>query len=468
MEKTIFDAIERPIPPTKEGYFEVAKKAPRGNEDTYFKDISDFVDSFWEGAKEYGKTALKGGIEGITRLGRTFGPLQEEFGKSNQQQLAEQTAALDELLPTDEGYAQASLRRGLQQAPTALAFPGTNLATLPRAIAAGFLGEGAKELGAPEWAQTAAELTAYIGPDITQKLLESGSNAEIIRAAKAMGLTDEAITPLIQSDFKQRWLARLIPRRGSTQRTLANTKQELDAAYETFARGTSEALSEQGGVRLFDSFNERLRDLPASLRDTISRDLLDLISEPITSESLMNFWRDLNHEMRAAQAGGASANRLSLLKQPIREALQEISPALNREFNLINDLYGRYYRIAERVQPNLVSDLVGAGENLAILGSIGTGNFPVLPKLIGEKGAREISRQMLLNPRFQQLSRKMFNALNENGYTVATKVAKQFANEIREIDPEVAEKLEVISKDDFEKALINHQKEKATRKETSQ
>ena len=142
-----------------------------GDEKSFFDVVRQLPDakgeSFLAKASDYGKTLLKGSIEGISRLGRMMGPLQ--VGKTEEQIQSGLTERLEEALPTEEGFTQKSLRRGLRQAPTMLAFPGSNIGALPRSIAAGFSGEAAEELGAPEWAQAAAEITAFVGPDFTKK-----------------------------------------------------------------------------------------------------------------------------------------------------------------------------------------------------------------------------------------------------------------------------------------------------------
>lgn len=72
MAETIFDLVEEEIPEGKEGYFELAKRAPAPKDNSFFSSVSD-----------YAKTFLKGTTEGITRLGRAFGPLKDISGKGS-------------------------------------------------------------------------------------------------------------------------------------------------------------------------------------------------------------------------------------------------------------------------------------------------------------------------------------------------------------------------------------------------
>jgi len=445
MNNSIFDLLPNEISEGKEGYFDITKNAPQPQDKSFLNDVSD-----------YAKTFLKGSIEGVTQLGRMMGPLIDKQGRSTKEILDEQTEVLNQLIPTQEKFNQSALRRGLKQAPSALAFPGSSLATLPRAIAAGFLGEGAKELGAPEWAQTAAELTAYIGPDIMKKLLEKGSNKEIIAAGKELGMSDEAITPLIQSDFKQKWLSKLTPRRGMTESALKKSKSELGKTHQAIRQSpeAKNVLNSETSEKMIKDINEKLFEMPSGVRDKISTDFKDLLSKEISGDTLMNFWADINHEM------GTNSKQLSLLKEPIREALTKTSPKMAKDFEIINQLHSKYFKIAKKLEPNLMTDIIGASEAIGLLVSATTGYYPTLIKFAGEKGARAIAQQLLINPRFQQLSSKMVDALNQNKFTIAKKLSDEISRVIRKTSPEMSDELDKISEEDFIKILRNHPKKK--------
>lgn len=439
MTGTIFDLIEENLPSGKEGYLELAKKAPQPKDNSFLNDV-----------KDYAKTFLKGSVEGTVKLGQLMSGNSSQPVEEGKKDISE---VLDELLPTDEGFTQRSIRRGLKEAPTALSFPGSAIQTLPRAIAAGFLGESAKELGAPEWAQTAAELTAYIGPDVTKKLLEKGKNKKLIQFAKKSGISEEALAPLLNSEFKQKWLSKLSPRRGSTQTALSKSKEELGEAYERIKKGPESInkLGEPATEKIIKEIDDSLFEMPSSVREKISRDYSDLISKPISGETLINFYGDINHSL------GPSSKQLSLLKEPIKNALKEIAPEIEKDFGMINDLFSRYYKISKRLEPNLMTDLIGASEALGLIGSFTLGYYPTLVKFAGEKAAREVAKQLLINPRFHQLSGKMVEALNQNKFIMAKKVSDLMGKEIEKTSPELSQKIEKISEDDFKELLKKYQ-----------
>src|SRR5205814_9229225 len=87
-------------------------------------------ENFSKNVKDYENTILKGSVEGISHLGKIFGPtsdISKTGAKKENQELKQQSENLDKLLPSKEGYAQNSLRRGLRQVPSAIAFHGSVL-----------------------------------------------------------------------------------------------------------------------------------------------------------------------------------------------------------------------------------------------------------------------------------------------------------------------------------------------------
>ncbi len=376
--RTIFDALE---PEGKQGFIDSAQEKSEPLTKGYFQSFKDFIEPPSMGENkplDLGKDIIKGGVEGVSKLGRMMSPLIDNQGRNSEEILGQQSENLDELLPSQGTFTQRAVRRGIKEAPSVLAFPGSQAASLlPRAMAAGFLGEGAKDLGAPEWAQSALELTAFIGPDITKKLLEKGNNAEIIKAAKDLGLSDEAITPLIQNEFKQKWLAKIATKRGSIQDSLGTSKSELSNAYGKI-QGSDVAktiMTPQSEQLFYEKLESQLNQLPSELRNKIAEDVLDLRKGPVSGETLINLYQDINSTL------GKETNKISLIKPIIKDALKEVDPQLSKDFNLINDLHSKYYKIASRLKPNLKTDLYEASEAIALIGSFATGYYPYFGKM---------------------------------------------------------------------------------------
>jgi hypothetical protein len=438
MPGTIFDLIEEEPKEGKEGFFQLAEKAPQPRDDSFLNTI-----------KDYGKTALKGSIEGFSRLGKMV----SGTVPGTEHEVQQQTETLDELLPTDEGIGQGALRRTLQNAPSMLAFPGST--TAQTAIRTGIGSSGAeiaKQYGAPEWAQSAIELTAFIGPDITKKLLESGKDADLIKFAKDMGMTDAEITPLIQSEFKQNWLSKLAPKGGRTEKVLNETQKALQRVYQKVTKSPNAKLeiSEVENGKLINRIQEKLNDFPASTRDLIKKDLADLLENPITGESLANFWKDINH------VAGKDRHLLSTLKDPLSKAIHSVSPEMGKEFELVNKMYTKFYPVASKLKPTITSQVIKAVEALALPISILTGNLVHIKSFVGQALGQRLSREMLLNPHFQQLGKKMVVAIEQNKFGLGAKIINDLRKEIQKFDPETAEQIQDLSLEDFEKLVSSH------------
>ncbi len=443
MNETIFDLIEEPIGEGKKGYFDAASNAPQPKDNSWYSKVQD-----------YGKTFVKGAAEGLVNLSHLMNPPQGQE-KPLEQQRKEFSGYLDEALPTEDDFGQNAIRRGLQQAPTAIGFPGGGVvATGARALGAGLLGEGAKELGAPEWLQTAAELTAYMGPDITKKLLEKGSNKEIIAAAKKMGLTDEQITPLIQSDFKQKWLTKVAPRRGKTQEALENTKKGLQEAYGNLAESSQakNALDPEAYQKLYKNIGDKLFEMPSGVREKVATDFKDLLKNPISGKTLMNFWVDINHE------AGKNSKQLSLLKEPLKKAMTEIDPEMAKNFETVNALYSKFYPIAKKLEPNLYTDVMSASKAFGSLIGVLTGDYSVLATAGTYITGGKAAQLLLTNPRFQQIGQKFAIAVDQNKFLVAKKLVDLLANELKKTSPEVSKEIENISEEELMELFSRKQK----------
>ena len=437
MNGTIFDLIEDEPKKGIEGFWQLAEKAPTPKDDSWLNSMAD-----------YGKTILKGSVEGVSKLGRMMGPLQ--LDEQTPQILEKQTESLNEMLPTEDTLPERMIRRGLKEAPSMMAMPGSAVQAGVRTVAGAGAAELAKDFGVPEWGQSAIELTGFIGPDITKKLLSAGSDKKLIDFAKKMGMTDEQITPLIQSDFKQKWLSWLTPKRGKTESILKESKKGLDDVAGAISNSEKAVLeiSETNNGKLINGIYEKMNEMPREFRDVIEKDLNDLLNNKITGKSLINFWRDINKTFKGDK------KQLGTLKEPIRQALETLSPELAKDFEMSNKLYAKYYPIANKLKPNLVSDLVQAGEILGLGGTLVfgglSGGWAPLVHMIGEKATRKLAQQMLLNPHFQQLSKKMVIAINQNKFGLANKVLSDLKLEVGKYSMKAANEIKELTLDEFE------------------
>lgn len=437
---TIFDLAQPDPGEGQEGYMEIAARAPSPKDN-----------SFFNVAKEYGKTAIKGLTEGFGRLGSVTGPLIADIPLKDYSK--ELTSQLEERFPTEgEGFGQKALRRASKELPSALTFGfGGPLGTAARVGAGALGGQFVESLGGPEWAQSAAELTAYIGPDLTRKLLSSGKNKELIDAARKFGMTDNQIAPLIQSENKQRWLSKISSKIGSTQERLKQSYKGIGDSYNALRDSPAgkTRISPVQTESLIESLDDVLKKMPNSVRQKIKGDMKDLIDTPMTGESLMNFYADINHELRG------NTKQLSLLKEPITKAIGSISPEFAKDFENVNKLRTRFGAISSRLKPQLHDQIINAVESLGVaagaIKGLLFGDYTWLVGALGEKAGRKLASEMLTNPRLQQLGKKMVVAINENKYPLALKVTEDMRREMENLSGGSSKYLPSLSMEEWEK-----------------
>lgn len=338
---------------------------------------------------------------------------------------------LEDVLPTREEYIEGGLERATKLFPWIITGGGGLIRSLITSGASGFSGQSAKELGAPEWVQNLAEITPQVFPAFMRRIIPTLAQENAVNNARRLGLNEEQIAPLIQSEGKQRWFSRLASRRGRTQRVLQETQRGLGNIYNNLKnRPEAQRAMTPQEVQLFlQDLLPELQNLPHNLRNQLVNDAADLAATGYSGSGIINFWQDIN---------SLRINRLNVLQGPLGNALRRFSPQLAEDFMTTNNLYGRYANLAGRLRPTIASDLFSGSQALKLLFGISTGNYPVLIEAVGEEAAKRLSREMLINPRFQNLSRQMIESLNTNRLGVAKKISDEIADLIREELPEEA------------------------------
>lgn len=345
---------------------------------------------------------------------------------------------LEQILPTREGFLEEALQRGGAIAPYALLGGEAPISNLVRSLFAGVSGEAAKELGLPEWAQSLAELPAFAAPAFKGKITPTKAQKPIVEKARELGLSEKAIAPLIQPEKKQRFLSKVATKRGRAQKVLERSKEALGDVYNRLEALpiSNEPLSKEASSKFISSVDGILDKLPSEIAKRLEADYTKLQSAPLTGNSIMDFYKKLNYYIPRG------APQFGLIKEPIQEGLQSISPKLASDFKSVTDLYAKYFPIAKNLKPGLISDLLSATKVGRLMFGIFSGNLSLLAETVGEKAAQDLSRELLINPRFQNLSKQMVKALNEGKYAVARSLSKIFKKEIEKTDPEIASEID--------------------------
>ena len=402
---------------------------------------------------DYGKTILKGTAKGLQKFGHMISPSGEALYNPEAIPQAESQleSQLQELLPTDSNdFFTRSTERFLESVPSIMSFPGASYGLLARTGGSALAEQIAEEFGAGKLGQAIAGITAFVGPDLTKKLLTTKNNRKLLEAGRKLDLTDKEIAPLLNSKNKQRWLSKLAYKGEKTNKSLNLTKNSLSEAYNGITKSdiAKRPLPENLKNEFLYNIQQKLFNLPSVTRDVVKQDLKDLLDKPITIESITNFWKDINANV---SYDPEKYRALSILKSDISNTLAKVSPKTAKDFNSINELWSKYSDIRRSLTPKLSDQILNAGEVIGPIYAVLSGNFGWLSKIGTEAGVRRLAREMLINPRFQNLGKRMVSALNKNKYAIAKKISDQIAKEVSKSDPNVATAIQNIDWDEWEK-----------------
>ena len=380
-----------------------------------------------------------------------------------------QQEALNNLLPSREGFTENVAERAGEILPGMLFGGSGPQEILTRTLLGALSGETAKKYGAGNIGQTLAEAVPLAAPNIMNpRLNPNASQREFVEFARRQGLTEQQIAPLLQEDtFATNVLSKFSPKGGRTRRALDSSRRGVNQSWENLRNRpeASTVLPQDVQDRLFRSLYNDLNQIPAEVRNRIRQDLFDFMNSNRSMSDLTNLWGDINSQF------SGQGNRLQILKGGILDALESVNPQFARDFELTNELSQRFRNINQRLRPSMVSQ-IAEGISIAkapIQLGIGllTGNATVLLELLGEVGGRNLARELLINPRAQNLSRKTLQAINENKLQLARTSWNSLKRELRKagVEQETIDQLQDIDIDEFLSSIRPKKKEKTSEEE---
>ena len=409
--------------------------------------------------KSYPSAIGRGLVKGLSQVGQMMGPL----GTTYEQNIASQQREkqLNQYLPIGQDFGPKALERGISSGLQAGAFPG-GAALMGRGLAGGALAEGVKELGGPEWLQAFTEIGAQLAPGLGRQVVNRlpGQTAQTERNltenARRLGLTEnELALTLNQRGPLKDFMTEIAAKGGRTVNRFQNTRAALGRVWNNL-RNTPEAqrtLNGQQSSQLINNMSNRLSRLSSNQRDIILQDYNDLLGSQMRGEDLIDFWQKLNYNIARGEEG------LGIIKQDLQRAIYQISPELGRDFQITNQLYGNFHRLAERMGPNVAESLIRAGEQGIVISAITTGNYPLLKKVLGPLLARQLATELTTNPRFMNLSSKFINAFERGSLVNAKKSYDQLLIEIGKENAEAATKMSGLDLDKIFESLKEYESE---------
>lgn len=336
-------------------------------------------------------------------------------------------------------------------------FVGEGLATgggakaLASLAGAGLAGQGVRESGGPESLATAVEIGGSLAPSlVSKKLIPTGKGAkDIVEAGRKVGLSESQIAPLIQSEGKTAVISKVARKGTKTKKLFSSIKESLGDSYNTIKSSpqANVKIPNQQQINLRKEFGEIRNQLSKTLSPSpdkeaaikyIEKSLETLRDVDVTPEYLINFWQDINKSVKwNSISGGKKA--LTALKDPISNTLKKVSPKLAEDFELTNKLYSKYAEISKKLKPGLVDSFVNKAEIVSGIPSgiaLATGNPLPLMGLGGEVATRLLAREMLINPYFQNIGKKLVTNFNQSSTKGVTELVNQVKDYMKRKHPQ--------------------------------
>ena len=366
--------------------------------------------------------------KGLIREARKFNPFQSKSAIPDQ--LSENI--LNKFLPTKEGAAEDILETAGEFAPHTLLGEGGLLKKGAQALTGSLTKQAAKEFDLPEWMQDIAGVIGTSGPDILKSISSKAlrnipKQQQIIDFLKSKGMSDKEITPLIQNPKKLSWLSKGAMKFEEKSPFLKGIQEKLGHVFEDIrGRGQSGTFLRGPELAKFDTdFHNILGKIPKRHARLVEKEIDELMNHPIDFTSLHDFNIAVNDIIKATKGGKASVGKLKVATHDAQKALD---PSLFNDLRSTDKAYSNLMNFTDKMTKK-------NWDGIARLGDIGktiTGALIFDPVMMGLsiKGmaasamTRYTLKQMLTNPRLQNIHKKLQEAVIHNNFSQATKLAE--------------------------------------------
>lgn len=347
----------------------------------------------------------------------------------------------EEKFPTQEKGPEKLLERGGRLIPGALLGPGGLAVKGAQVVGGALLGHGAEKLGLPSWAQAIAEGLPFFYSG-GKKIPLKSSQKRLGEFLRKEGLNENEIAPLINSPEKLELLSKYASKGKKSRKLFDSIYTKTGHLYDSITNSGKNlpALDQNMKTQILNDFSSIIKDLPHEYRQLVKHDLMDLVTKGRGgAEDLINFYQDVNTIIGPRQGGRAVVGRF---KEPIIKGLNSIKPELAEDFQLANELYKTRINVASHLLSKKDLDkVIDIGEAAALGAGIFNRDLGMIGKVIGLSGARKLARELLINPRLQNISTRIGEAIRKNKYTLAEKYLNEFSDMIGKDDPELSESI---------------------------
>lgn len=409
---------------------EVIEQAP---ENASFPEFGEEIEPFSR-FRSIISAPVKGAIKGAASQSKispfhNVGPISQEQGEE----------LLERFLPTYEKPLEGFLERGGKIGASFLTGGTGGLIRKGVTSAIGALaGETTKQLGGGELAQEIAELSSMTAPDLAKSIPAQKVQKKVIDFLRNKGFTENEITPLLQSPKKLARFAKFSSKGEKTNKLMRDTYEKFDNVYSSIRNEAEKlpGLPYEKAFKFVEDFEDKLAKIPKFYKRQIKEEIEDLLSSEMKFTDFMDFEQAVNARIKGVQGGKAI---LGTLKKYTSKAKEDISPELAGDLSLANELYGKRIEVSNHLKTKQIDDLIDLGEAATLIGGIADQNVGLLTKALGTVGARAVAREMLINPRLQNISLRMLNAVKKNKIPIAQKLYDIFRQELLKSDEEFGE-----------------------------
>jgi hypothetical protein len=374
--------------------------------------------------------ALIGKIPGIEKF--TPESLRERFKETTGGQFEPKTST-EKII----GHGAGALGQGLLFGPEAAAGVGFG----------GLIGESARELGIPNKIASFLEILASGKPTLKKGLLPKRSQEALVNYAKKKGLTDAEISPLLHGEFSQDILTKLAYKGPKTKKLLKGAEEKIGSALESVEKEAAQfpRISKKQATKLKDDFHDiayrlekNVAPSPEEIKaaDYIKGAVDKLEAVGADPEELINFWRSMNRGVNWKDVSKGK-KILFQMKKPIQDLLHEINPKFANDFKLSNELYSKFKKVESNLKPDMMDKFKTLGTAGTLLTGIATLNPIMIKGAIGSAAGQVLAREMLINPKLQNLHRKAIENINSGNLRMANSILQNFQSEMEKKYPKV-------------------------------
>jgi hypothetical protein len=369
---------------------------------------------------------IKGALRGAQNFSLlpSFGPISKEMGEN----------IIEKLLPTQNRGLEQTLEFAGENIPVALMGEGGLAKKGIQALAGGIAKKGAKDVDLPEWAQ---EVIGGAGMAVPGALQAAGTKAlrpstkqqAVFDFLKSKGLSDKDITPIIQNNKKLSFLSKAAFKYEKEQPWLKGIKKDIGNIFEDIReRGRQSGYLDGKQLLDFeDAFYDKLDKVPRMYRGLIKKEVEDLFQSPINFTELHDFDKAVNAIVKDVEGGKAA---IGILKEPIKQAQKKMNPTLYKELESTNLAYGKLANFTDKMTKKDWDALIKLGEAGAGLYALLSLNTAGIGTAAGVVGTQVAARQILSNPRLQNIHLKMWDSFLNGKMTQTLKLADLLKSEL--------------------------------------